>query len=260
MKHWRSAFAAGLIAVAAVGSASAGPVPLTYLGLGPGVGVVNVNYVDVNPIEPKSSSSYTGALRMTGGEAIGLADEFLAFCLDLTYQAGAQGKAFPYEVTSTPFTGRVNLSENIYSSLYSGLTREAAIGKLFDSVYSGEAAGQPAFSLTNGSQVAAFQMALWELAYERSTDQVGVDTGDFTANNGVNWSNSRSTLANSFLAFALGYDGPARFNPLFLQSTNNPLKQNLVAVSPIPLPAAGLLLLGGLAALATVRRRETPKA
>jgi hypothetical protein len=40
----------------------------------------------------------------------------------------------------------------------------------------------------------------------------------------------------------------------YLESTGNPASQNLVTVSPVPLPAAGLLMLAGLGGLASTRK------
>lgn len=117
----------------------------------------------------------------------------------------------------------------------------------------------------NNNQSAGFQVALWEIVNETGgTYDAGVGnptTGFRTTDSTI------AGIANDYLALidplSSTYTGIIGNNGLgyrvsYLESTGDPTRQNLVTVSPVPLPAAGVLMLaalGGLAGSRKLRRR-----
>ncbi|CUH49057.1 VPLPA-CTERM sorting domain-containing protein [Ruegeria atlantica] len=163
--------------------------------------------------------------------------DFVAFCLDLAAWIG-RGTGYEYKVTDTPFSNSVDLISN------GGVQRIQAI---FDANYSNAVATES--KLTS----AAFQVALWNAVYD----------DDWSATSGSGFSaKSRSSgvidQANAYLAAAQNYTGDKKWRLSFLESTAQPYRyQNLVAVAPVPLPAAGFMLLGALAGFGLLRRRRS---
>ena len=174
---------------------------------------------------------YAGAFALAGDmDGNGSVDEFDAFCLDIS--AHMQGTS-DYQVTGTPFD----------NSLLSP-TQLADIESLYETGYS-------TLDLTDPSETAAFQLALWEIANEDS-GAYAMTTGSFTA------SGSAAVAEADALLAGLGGPSTQQYDLFYLQSTprDTPRSQNLVTAAPIPLPAAGLMLLGAIAALRGVRRRR----
>ena len=163
------------------------------------------------------------------------AELFDAFCLDI-----ATWLRLPslYTVTGSPFA----------SDPLSALQR-SDIGKLFNTAYK-------SLDLTNATQSAGFQLALWEIVNEAAGNSYALGSGNFSA--------TGSAAANSFAdALLAGLSGPVtqHYRLTFLASTDPRIdgghySQNLVTVSPVPLPAAGLMLMAGLGGLGLMRRRR----
>ena len=160
--------------------------------------------------------------------------DFLAWCLDLQYALDVNTPS-PYSITDTPFS-------NSYG-LYAG--ERARVQAVFDANYGTLDAG-------DADQAAGFQLALWEVLYD---EDFNLSTGKFraTAESGI------LGFADGFLSAADGYGDGRKFKLTFFESTADPQRQNLVAASPVPLPASALLLLGGLGGLgglSALRRRK----
>jgi hypothetical protein len=162
-----------------------------------------------------------GMFRLTATDSQGRAQDFLAFCLE------------PLEWLTLPRDHTVGspLSTPILDRL----------GALMSN----------AFSLVNGSaSAAAFQMAAWEIANE-SSGSLNLGDGAFR----MTQANATSqNLAQNWLnSITSGYwisNGRATI-------LSAPGTQDLLTnIAPVPVPAAGVLLMGGLAGLGALRRRR----
>lgn len=169
------------------------------------------------------------------------ASSFVAWCLDIFHVLSLPEQ---YTVTTTPFSTTTGLIDT---------TRLANIQKLFNTGYSDVV-------LTDNNKSAGFQLALWELLYETS-GTFSLNSGFFEANN-----TAARTFANTLLS-QLNDVVTDAFEMIFYESAENSkgkqLSQNLVSVTPVPLPAAGLMLgagLLGLVALKRLKRRDAAAA
>ncbi|WP_236019446.1 VPLPA-CTERM sorting domain-containing protein [Fuscibacter oryzae] len=160
---------------------------------------------------------------------------FDAFCLDI-----ATWLRLPslYSVTGSPF------ASDPLTSL-----QMSSIAKLFNTAYKG-------LDLSNATQSAGFQLALWEIVNEAAGNGYALGSGNFSAAGSA----AATNYADSLLAGLAGRE-TQKYRLTFLQSTDPRAKdghysQNLVTVSPVPLPAAGLMLMAGLGGLGLMRRRR----
>jgi hypothetical protein len=212
----------------------------------------------------KVSSSY-GSSPVTG-EAGGfhLTDgvtDFLAWCLDIGHNLVLP---FDYSITSDPFSNSVDLTAN----------QIGRINRLFDLEYQTVMANQ-SNSATQDKYAGGFQLALWEIVYESSSaSSYNVASGRFQADSTRSYGSDHPfdaavSLANQFLGDVLNTALIAtnEFDLIFYQSDryggswgDPKYSQNLVTVTPVPLPAAGLLLGGSLLGLFALKRRKRPEA
>lgn len=176
---------------------------------------------------------YAFGFRMT--DTSGPLGSFVAWCLDLaSFLSTSTTVAQPYKITTDPFSNSYELDT----------AAQARVQKMFDANYT-------TLTLTNGNQVAGFQLALWDAVYD----------GDGKLNDGAfraTASDTIKTLANGYMSAAAGWTGGKRFDMTFLESTGtgSHKRQNLVTVAPVPVPAAGGLLLLAVGGLAALRRRR----
>ena len=232
MKITRLAAATAVAALMVAGAASANTLKINNWSAGSGE---SVNFGSTNAAAGSAPRTVNaGAFNVTDTNP-GTLGSFIAFCLDLA--ATVQfGQSYPYNVTTTPFSNSIDLVAS------GAVDRLQAI---FDSSYSTTVA--TASSVTS----AGFQLALWNAVYD--TDW------SVTQNAGAFWSNSNANVtaqANAYLTAASTYSDPQKWNLTYLESTSSPRHQNLVTASPVPLPAAGLMLLGALGGLVGLRRRR----
>jgi hypothetical protein len=202
-----------------------------------GYSIVAKSGVPVNASFTGESYGGVGAsFGMTdASNALGLGNSFVAFCLDL---AGTIKNNQDYEINNVdPFQ-----TERVLSVYQRG-----NVEKLFDASYG-------SVDATDSIQAAAFQIALWETGYQND-DGTGMDltAGNFTGAGRSTNAAAVSVLAKTYLDNMLGVV-PNTYNVNFLDATVA-ARQDLVMATVVPLPAAGLLLVGGMGALGAVRRR-----
>ena len=160
--------------------------------------------------------------------------DIIAWCLDIAHTLNLKGL---YQITTAPFSNtftpaQKNLIENLFETSYLGV------------------------DLNNNHQSAGFQLALWELVYEGSGD-LDVKDGTFRSTTDT----AARDIANGYLA-NLGGAVTQSYDVAFYESLGwekngeTHYSQNLVSVTPVPLPAAGLLLVCGLAGVCAVSRRK----
>jgi hypothetical protein len=207
--------------------------------------------VSISAAGAATSSPRAGALKMTDAgnsivtQSLG-STNWLAWCLDLmtTVKANAE-----YHLTDTPYTGApvTTGQQNTVRALFEGN---------FGSV------AEIATAAANPTLSAAFQVALWEGFYDVAS--FNLNAGNFK----LNTAGAVATAAQGYIAGAIGwinsgFNEPNKFVLHFLEgSTPQGVRsQNLVTVTdapaPIPLPAAGWLLLTAIGGLAVARRRKT---
>jgi hypothetical protein len=145
---------------------------------------------------------------------------FEAFCIDIYQSIAPANRPYVYE------NSRI---------------ADADIQALYDSSYS---------YVNDGMTAAAFQLALWELAYDNGDN---LSNGLFRVTNDGSTRNSWSTvssLAKSYLDNAKDYTGAQKYT---LTQFSSGKYQDLVVAAPVPEPGtvammgAGLLLVGAIA-------------
>lgn len=174
------------------------------------------------------------AFRMhDASNGLGLGYDFIAFCIDLE---GFVGDDNYYINNDAPFDPVRKLTdfqktnvENLFQASYSGVDA-------FDNI-----------------QAAAFQLALWEAAYETE------EALDLSLDDGNRFGTSSNAAikdqADAYLDMLANWDGTTLFQVNFLDAELDG-RQDLVMATPVPLPAAGLLLIGSLGALGALKRRR----
>lgn len=186
-----------------------------------------------------SSVSATGFNMTSDDPSLG---SFVAWCLDISHVLMSIGNSQTYTETNTPFSNSYGLTA----------TARKRVQALFDANYAN-------VDFTIGDEAAAWQMALWEAAYEDDNTGLSLSTGAFEAS-----SSGSDTLASTFLAAAeshIASGGAQKYALTFLEVGGDSRRsqtsgQNLVTATAIPLPATALMLLSGVFGLGAVARRR----
>ncbi|MFV0244768.1 MAG: hypothetical protein ACK5IB_07095 [Qingshengfaniella sp.] len=178
----------------------------------------------------------TGRTFATGFNMTDGVYSFVAWCLDLAHSI-SKGGPYQYEDTSTPFSN---------SFLASGAA--ARVQSVFDANYG-------TLNVHNTVDAAAFQLSLWEVAYD---DNFSLGSGTFRGAGYGATAAAITNMASTFLGRAQAYAGGQRYDVSFLESQDSTQRQNLVTAvpAPVPLPAGLPLLAAGIAAVIGLRFRH----
>ena len=232
MVGFKTVLTAAAVTLAAQSAAAA---PLTYEG-NAAKGSASVWGVGAN-----SGTNYSGvgaSFKMKDAtDALGLGTDFIAFCVDLIGFVGDDDYVINNEA---PFDPGRKLSD----------FQKTNVENLFHASYAD-------VDVSNNVQAAAFQLALWEAAYE-TNELVDLSLDDGVRRGDSN-SNDIKAQADTYLSQLASWGGVERFHINFLDAEKDDT-QDLVMATPIPVPAAGLLLLGGLGALGFAKRRKDKRA
>lgn len=228
----------GAVALSLLAStATATPISLVY----DGPSVTNSDdretvTITTSPVTVATENSvYANGFNMT--DTSGTIGSFLAWCLDVSsFLSNSGSTAEAYIITDDPFSNSYGLSD----------TEQARVQSVFDANFG-------TLDATNGVEAAGFQVALWNALYE---GDLFAEAGAFA----VSASQAVIDKANYFLGTAAN-DNPNEnlYQMSFLESApgdDQTRRQNLVTVSPVPLPAAGMLLLVALGGLGFAGRRR----
>ena len=177
---------------------------------------------------PVTSNYATSALNYTYTDTL---QSFVAYCIEPNQGNGRAGIVRTYNVES-----------------FSGVQAQHLQG-LFSTAYAG---------LATYNDKAAFQLAVWELVRETGSS-LDVNGGSFHISSSDAVSGQIAAEANTFLAQALAYNGPAHFT---LTKLTNAQAQDLITASPlaaVPEPETYALFLAGLGVIGLLARRRLPR-
>jgi PEP-CTERM motif len=183
-------------------------------------GSQSVNFSLTSPNVAVSGSASAGGFLMSYNSGT----SFETYCVDL-YQHIAFGET--YTDYGTPGTSHTFANANAYTDL-SRLYARAGV-------------------VNNSVTEAAFQIAVWEIAYE-TTGAYNLGLGSATFGGGSADSSGALTLASTWLS-TLGAAGPGIS---VIESSGH---QDMI-YAPVPEPETYALLLGGLGAMGFVARRR----
>ena len=168
----------------------------------------------------KTVTAAAGVFRLKATDARGVSRDFLAFCLE------------PLEYLRLPraYDDGTSLTQ----------MQVGALGALVNN----------ALKLVNNARsAAAFQLAAWEVANEGGKFELSKGAFVVTSANA-----KTKSLAQSWLDALNGNKWAANYKVRILTATRT---QDLVTdLPPVPVPAAGFLMVGALGGLAALRRRK----
>ena len=210
-------------ALALAASAPARADDVTFTGFAHGSQSVDYSLVAPNVSTSGSAAAGGFATVLNGGPS------FVSYCVDL-YQHITFGTLYP-EYTP-PGTSHVFINPRAYDDL----------GRLYN----------VAGVVDTSVEEAAFQIAVWEIAYETTVGPYSLASGAARFSGGTAASSGALTLASSWLAGV----GGAPVRPIdVIESTDH---QDVI-FAPIPEPSSVALMLTGLVVAGGIARRRRAK-
>jgi len=217
-------FGAALAATVLTGAASASTVNVQYQPSGL-FGPNNLyKTVRINTAGPGYDGRVKAGLFFLNGDK-GMGD-FLALCIDLV-----QYMNNPTEYTITP-------------SLIAGAVRDN-VDKLFTTALGGGTLGGV---INTKVKAAGFQIALWEILNDTGA-AFDLTSGNFSMSQNA----AVQAKAEQYLSAITPGAAMGGYDMTFLASTDY---QDVMTVTPVPLPATGILLAFGIGGLFAARRRR----
>jgi hypothetical protein len=205
-----------LAATLAAGSASASTVSLDYQTSGNAFGSENLQQIVRVASPGYNGRARAGAFQMTGDNGYG---NIIAFCVDI-FQYLRDGQTYVE-------------NDQLFDA-----TIVQNIDRLFTSVYR---------SVDTAVEAAAFQVSLWEVIYDQE-GSYDLDAGSFSTSG----NSAVEAVADGYLA-GLANASTGGYDITFLENGST---QDVVTVAAVPLPASFLLMLGGFAGFAAVKRKQ----
>jgi hypothetical protein len=227
---------AGAIVISILAStASASTLSLTYHGATSSDDRKTVKINKAPPDYPGVGDwpKTVGAWGFKMNDSSGELGDFVAWCLDVgDFLSTSSNHGKPYKITENPFS-------NI-----DGLT-----GFQQDRVESFFNANYDKVDVEDGVKAAGFQLALWEALYD---EDYNLADGSFK----VSADGDITNIADEYLTSGASYNGSSKFRFSYLESSGNTKYQNLVTVTPVPLPGAAGMLILALGSIGLVKRRS----
>jgi len=192
-------------------------------------------------ISNNGGSSFLGTYRV--GEYAGTlsGQSFSTFCTDV-YQSLNFGLNYQYDRRTVDQTKDLWGNKPYAATTYNP-NSYSLVSKLFTTAYS---------SVNNSTKSAAFQYALWELLYEKtsSTYTIGNDGNFWLTNTDSAATTQANTWLESLTSASEGYS---------IQSLYSGTRQDLVIATPVPEPETYALALVSLGIVAGYARRKRDK-
>ncbi len=138
------------------------------------------------------------------------------------------------------------------------LPHDYEMGSLFSSAITEniQALASNAWALvTDDNTAGAFQMAVWEIATETAS-VFDIDTGHFKITGAQVESNQAEVLAQTWVDNVQNNVWTASDDFLILNANGTQDLLTNISIAAVPVPASGLLLIGGLAGAGAIARRK----
>lgn len=214
--------------LAAAPALAATPVQIKWQGVDTSGTKLSMQDTTVSTSAPVTSNYSTTALNYS---YVASGESFIAYCIEPNQQNGRAGFARDYYVDS-----------------FSGVQAQR-LQALFSTEYA---------QLNTYTDKAAFQVAVWEIMRETG-GSLDASTGSFFVLGNDAASTQVTALANTFIATAASYNGPALYS---LTRLNNGSLQDLITavpLNPVPEPETYAMLLAGLGVVGLIARRRLPR-
>lgn len=194
------------------------------------------------PANLSGGTSDAGALSVTLTSANGKVQNFIAWCADL---------AVPI-VNGTEYSTSPSLP-SLNATQVSNLAKLATLADVAN------------LDLSTEEHSSGLNLAIWEIVHESASNAYDIATGNFfaIADTFANTNGYEEDLgeiaavnyAQGLLNQLSSSTATSTYNVTFLKSDKND-SQNMVTFTPVPVPAAAILLLSGVAGLGFAARRK----